>query len=93
MADLKKALDAVSYGIHAAECAGDSKGRSLVVMMKTDDLDNIQELLKKQEPKSAIVMKNEYGYRFFYCPGCNRGFYDGRKPKYCDKCGQAVKWE
>ena len=51
MADLKKAIDAVEYGIRAAECAGGGErlGRSSIVMMKTVDLDNILELLKEQQ--------------------------------------------
>ena len=53
------------------------------------------ELLKEQEPKPVKITKNVYNYEFYYCPNCGRGFeltyY--KKPAYCDKCGQAVKWD
>ena len=60
MADLKKAIDAVEYGIRAAECAGGGErlGRSSIVMMKTVDLDNILELLKEQEPR--IITEEDF---------------------------------
>ena len=53
-----------------------------------------RELLKEQEPKPVKVTKNAYNYEFYYCPNCGREFeltyY--KRPAYCDKCGQAVKW-
>lgn len=51
-------------------------------------------LLKKQEPKPVKVMKTEYDHKLYYCPRCDRPFCDFYyvKPKFCDKCGQAVKW-
>lgn len=53
------------------------------------------ELLEKQVPKLVKVTKNTYNYEFYDCPNCGRGFeltyY--KKPAYCDKCGQAVKWD
>lgn len=50
-------------------------------------------LLKGQEPKPPIVHENSYGWKFYYCPNCEKEFYQNRKQAYCDKCGQAVKWE
>lgn len=57
MADLKKAIKAVEYGIRAAEIAGGGEklGRSSIVMMLTTDLDNILELLKAQEPRVMMI--------------------------------------
>ena len=53
------------------------------------------EMLKEQEPKPVKVTKNTYNYEFYECPNCGRGFeltyY--KRPAYCDKCGQAVKWD
>lgn len=53
------------------------------------------ELLEKQVPKPVKVTKNTYNYEFYDCPNCGRSFeltyY--KKPAYCDKCGQAVKWD
>ena len=52
-------------------------------------------LLKEQEPKPVKVVKTESDYKLYYCPRCDRPFCDFYyvKPKFCDKCGQAVKWE
>lgn len=52
----------------------------------------ILDLLKEQEPKPVRVVKNAYNHEFYYCPRCDRSFYDLSfgKPKFCDKCGQAV---
>lgn len=50
--------------------------------------------LKEQEVKSIVVRTNSYGTKFYFCPNCDRQFYDFyKKPVYCDQCGQAVKWE
>jgi hypothetical protein len=53
------------------------------------------DLLKDQEPKPVKVVKNAYNHEFYYCPRCDRSFYELSfgKPKFCDKCGQEVKWE
>lgn len=51
-------------------------------------------LLKEQEPKPVKIVKNAYDYEFYYCPNCDRQFYDFyKKPVYCDRCGQEVKWK
>lgn len=53
-----------------------------------------EELLEKQEPKPVKVVKNVYNHEFYYCPRCDRSFYDlyYGKPKFCDKCGQEITW-
>lgn len=57
-------------------------------------LHDVLELLKLQEPKPVIVKLNAYDYRNYYCPKCGAWFEDAyRKPNYCDRCGQAVKWD
>lgn len=50
-------------------------------------------LLKAQEPKPPVVKENSYGWKFYYCPSCGREFYQNNKFSFCEKCGQAVKWE
>ena len=55
--------------------------------------DDILFLLKEQEAEQPIVHENSYGWKFYYCPKCKQEFYQNRKQAYCDKCGQAVKWE
>jgi len=60
----------------------------------TDLAKDVLELLKEQEPKAVKIKKNAYNHEFYYCPRCDRGFEDFfRKPMFCDKCGQAVKWD
>lgn len=51
-------------------------------------------LLKAQEPvKPPIIKENSYGWKFYYCPSCGKEFYQNNKFSFCEKCGQAVKWE
>ena len=97
MADLKKAIDAVEYGIRAAECAGGGErlGRSSIVMMKTVDLDNILELLKMREPKAVIdIAEFHEDIVVGICPSCGKGIVNKTDDprKFCKFCGQAVKW-
>ena len=51
-----------------------------------------QELLKRHEPaETEIEVLNEID-RLYRCSNCHRYlFYI--KQKYCDKCGQTLKWE
>lgn len=49
--------------------------------------------LKAQEPKPPIIKENSYGWKFYYCPSCGKEFYQNNKFSFCEKCGQAVKWE
>jgi exosome complex RNA-binding protein Csl4 len=55
--------------------------------------DMVIALLKAQEPKPPIVKENSYGWKFYYCPSCGKEFYQNNKFSFCEKCGQAVKWE
>ena len=50
-------------------------------------------LLKAQEPKPPVVKENSYGWKFYYCPSCGKEFYQNNKFSFCEKCGEAVKWE
>lgn len=64
----------------------------------TETLEDALALLKTQEPKPPLVTENAYGWKFYHCPSCGREFYGDRlhgrmdKMAFCDKCGQAVKW-
>ena len=51
------------------------------------------ELLKEQEPKPVELHTNAYGTRFYFCPKCKRELFHTRNLNFCEKCGQAVKWE
>ena len=48
-------------------------------------------LLKKLEPEYPIRKQGKHGV-FSYCPKCETILNDMARPKYCDRCGQAVKW-
>lgn len=92
MADLKKAIAAVKYGIRSAECAGNGKklGRSAFVMMNTDDLDDILELLKAQE-QEINRLKNHIDCDAAEkipsgCVGYGRGFNDDEPCETCKMC-------
>ena len=57
--------------------------------------DKISDLLKRQVPKPVQTKMNGFRMTFYYCPNCNRefrGYEPDQRPKYCDMCGQAVKW-
>ena len=53
------------------------------------------ELLKEQEPKTAITNPEKYGDYLKHCPSCETvlpiSSQYGRT-KFCHLCGQAVKW-
>lgn len=109
MADLGKVIKALEccvfpvfkgfpYQSHIAD-----NGCEVIECPYRDDCDQLLldalELLKVQEPKPPIVKENAYGWKFFYCPSCGREFNANRKhgcvnaENFCDKCGQAVKWD
>ena len=51
-------------------------------------------LLKEREPKPVKITRNAYDHKFYHCPNCDHDFYDFyKKPNFCEKCGQEVKWE
>lgn len=50
-------------------------------------------LLKAQEPKPVELHTNAYGTKFYFCPKCKRELFHTRNLNFCERCGQAVKWE
>ena len=56
-------------------------------------VEDVIALLKAQEPKPPVIKENSYGWKFYYCPSCGKEFYQNNKFNFCEKCGQAVKWE
>ena len=64
-------------------------------VMSLDDgiaLHEAIDLLKLHEPKPPTIKENSYGWKFYYCPSCEKEFYQNNKFSFCEKCGQAVKW-
>ena len=53
-----------------------------------EQLNNSPEKQKALEPEVEVL--NEIN-RFYRCPKCHRYFFY-EKQKYCDRCGQEVKW-
>lgn len=93
MADIEKAIEAVKYGIRAAELAGDRMGRSQVVLMKTNDLDNILQLLVAQEPRVMPVEEAaRNAYSFYHQPDSVKPvFVQFRDETYSDE-GLTPPW-
>ena len=57
-----------------------------------DFVDSAIVLLKEQEAvEPEVEVLNEID-RLYRCPKCHKCFFY-EKQKYCDQCGQAVKWE
>ena len=62
-------------------------------------VENALTLLKEQEPRPPRVTENAYGTKFYFCPRCARPIIPTFKsaayckPRHCEDCGQAVKWE
>ena len=51
-------------------------------------IDEALELLKEQKPK-LVKVDGDY----VLCPSCGNELYTYPQQKFCDECGQAVKWE
>ena len=45
-------------------------------------------LLKEQEPKLVRIDEDSV-----HCPSCGNELFTYPRQKFCDECGQAVKWE
>ena len=53
---------------------------------------DVLNLLKEQEAvEPEVEVLNEID-KLYKCPKCHKHFFY-EKQKYCDQCGQAVKWE
>ena len=50
-----------------------------------------EELLEKQKAVKPRILTNEHGFQYCYCGVCCHLLPAG-KPKFCNECGQKVKW-
>lgn len=75
------------------ECLDDWPYAATRVVDIMTRIEKVKELLKEQEAKTPIVRENSYGWKFYYCPRCEKEFYQNRKQAFCDKCGQEIKWD
>lgn len=65
---------------------------SATVKTVEDALDIINDVLKEHEAvEPEVEVLNEID-RLYRCPKCHKCFFY-EKQKYCDQCGQKVKWE
>lgn len=74
------------------------------ILSETDEYDgvlwDVLALLKEQEAKKVLQIRNVAYRTIGYCPSCGRGldsYEDGNSgdhiTNYCYNCGQAVKWD
>ena len=56
-------------------------------------LDDAIDILNTREPLSVEVIGEFTGMKAGNCPKCGKRINSGDFPKYCGKCGQAVKWD
>ena len=74
------------------DCSHFYEGRGEVIGCMEELLTDALALLKEQEAvKPEVEVLNEID-RLYKCPRCHKHFFY-EKQKYCDQCGQAVKWE
>lgn len=59
-----------------------------VVTLDIRFVNSILELLKEQEPKLVRIDEDSV-----YCPSGGNELFTYPRQKFCDECGQAVKWE
>lgn len=62
------------------------------VECKADLMRDALALLKEQEAVAPELEMLTTIDRIYRCPKCHKCFFY-KKQKYCDQCGQAVKWD
>lgn len=75
--------DEICHGLHQAYEMGLRAGSERCMIA-----------VEKQKEKEPNVIINVYGRKFYFCPHCNRSLIKSipGKPRHCDDCGQAIKW-
>lgn len=84
--DVIKGMEEVKHFIKCENLPAHSLKALLII-------DDAIALLKLREPKPPVIKENSYGWKFYYCPSCGKEFYQNNKFSFCEKCGQAVKWD
>ena len=67
----------------------ESVGNSSAIL---EDLDTINELVRKEMPKKPIILGSGRMYHF-KCPTCGKDSIYATKNPRCMYCGQALDWE
>jgi len=88
MPDREKVLKALKHCISEITCRRCPYEKiECTITLKKDVL----ALLKEQEAvEPEVEVLNEID-RLYKCPRCHKHFFY-KKQKFCDQCGQAVKW-
>ena len=76
------------------------KNRDESLEKAREEIKWLRRMLKDQEPKKVLQIRNVAYRTIGYCPSCGRGldsYEDGNSgdhiTNYCYNCGQAVKWD
>ena len=80
-------IEKLEHGLMICEATGTE-----LVHIEKEDAEKILALLKDQEPK-PVELHNAYGTKFYFCPKCKRELFHTRNLNFCERCGQAVKWD
>ena len=87
-----KGLDVCLNNIDQSDCPNDcpylsdcSKYENRVVFQPL--MRDALALLKEQEPKLVRIDEDSV-----HCPSCGNELFTFPQQKFCDECGQAVKW-
>lgn len=90
---LKYCLDRSKEKVHCGDCPywqDDFESGCHIYDMIRDALG----LLEAQKP---VITTNAYGKKFYKCANCGFEFelyfVNPRRVKFCNNCGQGVKWE
>lgn len=86
MDDMEKMVNELTYQLHSKEVTQ----MHYPVQLSVTDAKKILELLKEQEPKSAIIEGSDVAH-VGRCPSCHVILTPFRA-NYCYCCGEAVKW-
>lgn len=55
-------------------------------------LDDLQELVKRNEPMKVVKGGSTLGRYSPFCPNCDYELTFSEKEKYCPNCGQRLDW-
>ena len=80
-------IEKLEHGLMVCKVTGTE-----LVHIEKEDAEKILALLKEQEAK-PVVHTNAYGTKFYFCPKCKRELFHTRNLNFCERCGQAVKWD
>ena len=85
---MNEQIEKLEHGLMICEATGTE-----LVHIEKADAEKILALLKEHEPKPVELHTNAYGTKFYFCPKCKRELFHTRNLNFCEKCGQAVKWD